>query len=78
MIAIVKMLLMLLFAAISLAALFVFVLAVSTVGLGGFLPFTTVEKHIFAKAAPYRKRVLYLIVAAVIVCGILAVLEINF
>jgi hypothetical protein len=75
---IVKLLLMLLFAAISIAALLVFIMAVSTVGLGGFLPFTTVEKHIFAKAAPYRRRVLYLIIAAVIVCAVLAVLELFF
>lgn len=78
MIVAIKLLLMFCFAALSLAALFVVIMAVSTVGLGGFLPFTTVEKDVFAKAAPYRKRVLWLIIAAVIVCGVLAALEIMF
>jgi hypothetical protein len=78
MIAIVKLLLMLCFAAICLAALFVIIMAVSTVGMGGFLPYSTLEKHVFAKAAPFRKRLLYLIIAAVAVCAVLAVLEISF
>jgi hypothetical protein len=76
MIVLVKLLLMLCFAALSLAAVFVVIMAVSTVGLGGFLPFTTVSKDVFVKAAPYRRRVLYLIVAAVVVCVLLAVIEI--
>jgi hypothetical protein len=78
MIVIVKLLLMLCFAAISLAALFIFIMVVSTVGMGGLLPYSTLEKHVFAKAAPFRKRLLHLIIAAVAVCAVLALLEIFF
>jgi len=78
MIEITRLILMLCFAAISLAALFVFIIAVSKVGLGGVLPFTNVSKGARIVAAPYRRRLLYLILAAVLVCVPLAVIELFF
>jgi hypothetical protein len=70
-----KLILMLSFAAISLAALFVFIIATSKVGLGGVLPFTNVSKGARIVAAPYRRRLLYLIIGAVLVCALLAAIE---
>lgn len=74
MIAIVKVVLMLCFAAISLAALFVFILAATTVGLGAVLPFSNVPAGVRVAGARYRRRLLYLILAAFAVCALLAVM----
>jgi hypothetical protein len=78
MIVTIKTILMLAFAAVSLAALFVLIVATTTVGLGALLPFSNVPKGVRAKAAPYRRRLLYLILAAMAVCLLLAVIEIGF
>jgi hypothetical protein len=78
MIEIAKLVLMLSFAAISLAGLLVFIIATSKVGLGGVLPFTNVSKGRRIVAAAYRKRLLYLIIAAVAVCFLILLLELFF
>jgi hypothetical protein len=78
MMVILKLILMLAFAAISLAALIVFIMASLTVGLGGMLPFTNLPKGVKIKAAPYRRQLLYLICAAAVVWALLTVLQLFF
>jgi hypothetical protein len=73
-----KLVLMISFAAISLAALFVFIVAAMTVGLGGVLPFSRLPEGVRIKALPYRRRLLYLIYAAAVVCMLLAVVQLFF
>ena len=55
--------------------MFVLILATMTVGMGGVLPFSNVSKGVRLKAAPYRKRLIYLIIGALAVCLLLVVLE---
>jgi hypothetical protein len=71
-----KLILMFLFAGLSVAAVTLVIVAVTRVGVFGFLPFSNVSRKISRRAAPYRKWVLLLMLAALLVCGMLAVLEI--
>ena len=68
--------LMILFAVLSLAAVVVLVIATMTVGVGGFLPFSGVPESVRLKAAPYRRWFVAILTAALVVCVLLAVIQV--
>jgi hypothetical protein len=66
---------LILFAVLSLAAVTILFLAISTVGLGGFLPFSNVSEKVRRRARPYRRWFLIILILTALVCVLLALIQ---
>ena len=78
MIALVTVLLLVLLAVLSFAAVILVLVAASTVGVGGLLALSGVPESARLRAAPYRQWFIIILIAALIVCVLLVLIRIAF
>ena len=78
MIAPVTVLLLILLAGLSFAAVVLVILAASTVGFGGLLALSGVPESARLRAAPYRQWFIIILIAALLVCVALVLIWIAF